>query len=74
MSTASKVTLVLTSVVTLGVIWAVHTQQVEDRAKLHQGIEKDLERQRRKKENQEYLEKQQELTKLYIAEELKKDQ
>lgn len=66
MSTASKVTLAVTSVVSLGIIWAVHNKQVEDRAKLHAGIERDLERQAKKRVvNQQLLVQQQELTKLY---------
>jgi len=66
MSTASKVTLVVTSVVSLGIIWSVHDKQVSDRAKLHAGIERDLERQAKKKvANQTLLVQQQELTKLY---------
>lgn len=66
MSTASKVTLVLTSAVSLGIIWSVHDKQVSDRAKLHAGIERDLERQAKKKvANQTLLVQQQELTKLY---------
>jgi len=66
MSTASKVTLAVTTAVSLGVIWAVHNKQVEDRAKLHAGIERDLERQAKKRVvNQQLLVQQQELTKLY---------
>jgi len=66
MSTASKVTLVVTSVVSLGIIWSVHDKQVTDRAKLYAGIERDLERQAKKKvANQTLLVQQQELTKLY---------
>ena len=66
MSTASKVTLAVTTAVSLGIIWAVHSKQVEDRAKLHAGIERDLERQAKKRVvNQQLLVKQQELTKLY---------
>jgi len=65
-STASKVTLLVTTVGSLGIIWAVHNKQVEDRAQLHQGIIKDIERQEKKKiENQYKLVQQQELTKLY---------
>jgi len=72
MSTASKVTLALTSVGALGIIWAVHSGQVEDRAKLHQGIVRDLERQEKKKvENQHNLVQQQELAKLYRKAEAK---
>jgi len=65
-STASKVTLLVTTVGSLGIIWAVHSRQVEDRAQLHQGIIRDIERQEKKKiENQHKLVQQQELTKLY---------
>ena len=99
MSTASKVTLALTTLGSLGVIYSVHKNQVsesstlillipshictqnkssqtgfgilhvvqvEDRAKLHDGIVRDLERQAKKKVvNQQLLVQQQELTKLY---------
>jgi len=66
MSTASKLTLAVTSAVSIGIIWAVHSKQVEDRAKLHAGIERDLERQAKKRVvNQQLLVQQQELTKLY---------
>lgn len=66
MSTASKVTLAVTTAVSLAVIWTVHSKQVEDRAKLHAGIERDLERQAKKRVvNQQLLVQQQELTKLY---------
>jgi len=66
MSTASKITLLATSVGTLAIIWTVHNRQVEDRAQLHQGIVRDIERQEKKKiENQHKLVQQQELTKLY---------
>jgi len=65
-STASKLTLLVTTVGSLGIIWAVHSRQVEDRAQLHQGIIRDIERQEKKKiENQHKLVQQQELTKLY---------
>lgn len=66
MSTASKVTLALTTLGSIGVIYSVHKNQVEDRAKLHDGIVRDLERQAKKKVvNQQLLVQQQELTKLY---------
>jgi len=66
MSRASKVTLALTTLGSIGVIYSVHKNQVEDRAKLHDGIVRDLERQAKKKVvNQQLLVQQQELTKLY---------
>lgn len=61
MSTASKVTLVATVVATLGIVWTVHKSQVEDRARLHEGIVRDEERQAKKKENREALIAQQRL-------------
>lgn len=65
-SIASKVTLLVTTIGSLGIIWAVHSKQVEDRAQLHQGIIRDIERQEKKKvQNQHRLVEQQELTKLY---------
>jgi len=75
MSTASKVTLALTTVGSLAVIYTVHKDQVEDRAKLHDGIVRDLERQAKKKiVNRQLLVEQQELTKLYRkAEEKEKE-
>ena len=66
MSTASKVTLLATTVGSLAIIWSVHSRQVEDRASLHQGIIKDIERQEKKKiENQYKLVQQQELAKAF---------
>jgi len=74
MSTASKVTLALTTLGSIGVIYSVHKNQVEDRAKLHDGIVRDLERQAKKKVvNQQLLVQQQELTKLYRKAEEEKE-
>jgi len=74
MSTASKVTLVLTTLGSIGIIYSVHKNQVEDRAKLHDGIVRDLERQAKKKVvNQQLLVQQQELTKLYRKAEEEKE-
>jgi len=61
MSTASKVTLGATVVATLGIVWTVHKSQVDDRARLHEGIVRDEERQAKKKENKEALIAQQRL-------------
>ena len=61
MSTASKVTLGATVVATLGIVWTVHKSQGDDRAKLHEGIVRDEERQAKKKENREALIAQQRL-------------
>jgi len=52
-SMASKVTLAVTVTASLGVVYGVHNQQVEDRARLHEGIVRDEERQQRKREEQQ---------------------
>jgi len=64
-STASIVTLLATTAATAGIIWAVHNEQVTSRAKLHAGIERDLERQERKRQNQLELAAQQALEREY---------
>jgi len=61
MSTASRVTLGATVVATLGIVWTVHKDQVDDRARLHEGIVRDEERLAKKKENREALIAQQRL-------------
>jgi len=73
MSTASKVTLAFTTVATLGVIYTVHNNQVEDRARLHGGILRDIERQQKRTENLTKLTQQQELTKSFKRIEEKED-
>jgi len=65
MSTASKITLAVTTAATLGIIVTVHNNQVQDRVRLREGIWRDEERQRLKIENQHHLVQQQELAKLY---------
>ena len=65
-SLSSKVTLLLSCGVTGGIVYFVHHRQVEDRAILHRGIVRDLERQQTKKtENIKRLQEQQELTRAY---------
>jgi protein PET117 len=62
MSAASYATLAVTVAGSLGIIWQVHHSQVEDRARLREGIVRDEERQaRRRAENLEQLVLQQEL-------------
>ncbi|KAI5756284.1 hypothetical protein M8J77_023751 [Diaphorina citri] len=66
MSLASKITLSLALVSSCGVIFSVHYMQQSEREKLHVGVVKDIERQRRRKlENISILEQQQELTRKY---------
>ncbi|XP_070684240.1 protein PET117 homolog, mitochondrial [Pempheris klunzingeri] len=62
MSTASKVVLGVSVVLTLSTVTAVHLKQTWDRQRLHEGVVRDLERLERKKENLRLLEEQRTLT------------
>ncbi|XP_071772352.2 protein PET117 homolog, mitochondrial [Centroberyx gerrardi] len=62
MSTASKVVLGLSVVLTLSTVAGVHLKQTWDRQRLHEGVVRDLERLQRKKENLKLLEEQRNLT------------
>uniref|UniRef100_A0A1L8E0T0 Putative pet assembly of cytochrome c oxidase n=1 Tax=Nyssomyia neivai TaxID=330878 RepID=A0A1L8E0T0_9DIPT len=63
MSLLAKTTLGLSCAVSLGIIGYVHYQQKDDRAKLHEGVLRDIERQQmRKLENTYRLQEQIELT------------
>nr|XP_020475921.1 protein PET117 homolog, mitochondrial [Monopterus albus] len=62
MSTASKVVLGVSVVLTLSTVAAVHLKQGWDRQRLHTGVLRDLERLERKKENLRLLEEQRILT------------
>lgn len=65
-SIASKVTLLGSIIATGGIIFYVHKSQVDDRSRLHRGIELDLERQAgRRSANIKKLQDQQSLTKSY---------
>ncbi|GAB0091832.1 uncharacterized protein DMENIID0001_067170 [Sergentomyia squamirostris] len=64
MSALAKTTLGLSCLATLGIIGYVHFKQQYDRAKLHEGVIRDIERQQRRKlENTYRLQEQIELTK-----------
>jgi len=65
MSTASKITLALTTAATIGIIYHVHESQITDRAKLRQGIERDIQRQQLRTQNLARLQEQQVLTKSF---------
>lgn len=66
MSLTSKITLSLALASTCGIVFFVHYIQQSEREKLHFGVIKDIERQRKRKlENISILEQQQELTKKY---------
>lgn len=65
-SLASKITLVISCAASLGIVAYVHFKQVDDRKQLHLGIDRDLERQSKKKaSNMHALVQQDELTKAY---------
>lgn len=63
MSIASKVTFATTVAATVGIIYFVHNNQIEDKKLSRQGIVKDIERVKRKTENLVRLQQQEELTK-----------
>ncbi|XP_035493631.1 protein PET117 homolog, mitochondrial [Scophthalmus maximus] len=62
MSTASKVVLGLSVVLTAGTVATVHLKQDWDRQRLHEGVVRDLQRWEKKKENLRRLEEQKLLT------------
>ncbi|KAM4595226.1 protein PET117 homolog, mitochondrial [Fundulus diaphanus] len=62
MSTASKVVLTASVVLTVGTVAGVHLRQAWDRERLHEGVVRDLERLQRKEENLRLLEEQRVLT------------
>ncbi|KAK9488960.1 hypothetical protein V1527DRAFT_456723 [Lipomyces starkeyi] len=65
MSRASKVTLALTSLSAVGIIYGVHFIQEAEQQSMYQGVVKDKERQRIKQERAEELRMQQALQKEY---------
>ncbi|XP_051868108.1 protein PET117 homolog, mitochondrial [Pristis pectinata] len=71
MSTASKVALGVSAVLTVGTVAGVHLRQKLERERLREGVYRDLERQQRKKENIRILEEQISLTKKLEADRLK---
>ncbi|KAL2086077.1 hypothetical protein ACEWY4_017136 [Coilia grayii] len=68
MSTASKVVLGLSVVLTISTVAGVHIKQNWDRQRLREGVLRDLERLERKRENLRLLEEQIQLTKELQAE------
>ncbi|XP_022097935.1 protein PET117 homolog, mitochondrial-like [Acanthaster planci] len=63
MSTGSKVSVAASVVIAAGIIAGVHYKKKSDQARLRQGVQRDLERQRRKQQNRRDLEEQIALTK-----------
>ncbi|KAL6461889.1 hypothetical protein MHYP_G00300340 [Metynnis hypsauchen] len=68
MSTASKVVLGVSVVLTVGTVAGVHVKQNWDRQRLREGVLRDLERLERKAENLRALEEQIQLTRELVAE------
>jgi len=64
-STASKVTLLVSSLITGGIVYYVHFKQYDERLQLHKGIEIEEERQAQKRQNLERLQQQAEIEKAY---------
>jgi len=52
MSTASKITLAATTISAISIIAAVHYSQKVEQAAMHQGVIRDMEQQRLRKERQ----------------------
>ncbi|GAB7322584.1 hypothetical protein MBLNU13_g03500t1 [Cladosporium sp. NU13] len=65
MSTKAKATLASTVLGTIGIVYFVHYQQVADKATMHQGVIRDMEQQRIKRERQVDFEMQRQLEEEY---------
>ncbi|PLN80548.1 hypothetical protein BDW42DRAFT_170670 [Aspergillus taichungensis] len=52
MSRASKITLACTGLGTAGIVYFVHWSQVQEKAAMHRGVERDVEKQRIRLERQ----------------------
>jgi len=65
MSTKAKATLATTVLGTIGIVYFVHYQQVADKAAMHQGVIRDMEQQRIKRERQVDFEMQRQLEEEY---------
>lgn len=65
MSTASKFTLAATAIGTAGIVYFVHWAQEKERAEMHRGVERDMEKQRIRQERQAEFEMQRRLEEEY---------
>ncbi|SMQ45440.1 unnamed protein product [Zymoseptoria tritici ST99CH_1A5] len=65
MSTAAKATLACTTLGAIGIVLFVHRQQDLDKAAMHQGVIRDMEQQRVKRERQADFEMQRQLEEEY---------
>ncbi|EMC98734.1 hypothetical protein BAUCODRAFT_57119, partial [Baudoinia panamericana UAMH 10762] len=65
MSTTAKLTLATTTLGAIGIVIFVHRQQQLDKAAMHQGVIRDMEQQRIKRERQLDFEMQRQLEEEY---------
>ncbi|KAB8262851.1 cytochrome c oxidase assembly protein [Aspergillus pseudonomiae] len=65
MSRASKLTLAATGLGTAGIIYFVHWAQEQEKASMHKGVERDMEKQRIRQERQAEFEIQRRLEEEY---------
>ncbi|OJJ48110.1 hypothetical protein ASPZODRAFT_1517111 [Penicilliopsis zonata CBS 506.65] len=65
MSQASKLTLMATSLTTMGIVYFVHWSQEQEKAAMHRGVERDMEKQRIRQERQAEFELQRRLEEEY---------
>ncbi|PLB49607.1 cytochrome c oxidase assembly protein [Aspergillus steynii IBT 23096] len=66
MSRASKLTLAATGLGTAGIIYFVHWSQEQEKASMHKGVERDMEKQRVRHERQAEFEMQKRLEEEYL--------
>ncbi|KAJ5108683.1 hypothetical protein N7456_005358 [Penicillium angulare] len=66
MSRAAKLTLAATGLGTAGIVYFVHWAQEADRAAMHRGVERDMEKQRIRQERQAEFELQKRLQEEYL--------
>ncbi|KAJ5096320.1 hypothetical protein NUU61_005676 [Penicillium alfredii] len=66
MSRASKITLAATGLGTAGIVYFVHWSQEQERAAMHKGVERDMEKQRVRQERQADFEMQKALEQQYL--------
>ncbi|EME46432.1 hypothetical protein DOTSEDRAFT_61074 [Dothistroma septosporum NZE10] len=66
MSSAAKLTLVATTIGTIGIVLLVHRQQKLDQAAMHAGVIRDMEQQRIKMERRADFEMQRRLEEQYL--------
>ncbi|KAL4878285.1 hypothetical protein BJY04DRAFT_196154 [Aspergillus karnatakaensis] len=65
MSRASKLTFLGTSLATAGIVYFVHWSQEQEKASMHKGVERDMEKQRIRLERQADFEMQKQLEEEY---------